>query len=225
MKYALFGALAAALFVSCSTHSGGSAEAQSPRPTDTQRRAAQAVRGDLPQAERVRRWLQFNSPGAAHGRMEAFVGDWDTAWTVWDEPGQEPTVARGTATFRWVHDRRFVRGEFQGNVVGHRYDAQLVLGYDSFRENYVAVWTNSLETAPLTYRGAARIAADNRLARLELRGKADDCVHGRFDLDYRAVFEVASDGTIRETIYGPDLRGREVKTAEIIYTRRGRANS
>jgi Protein of unknown function (DUF1579) len=220
MRYLLTGALLFTLFFSCSQPSSNSAEAQPSPPTDTQRRAAQAMRGDMPQPERVRRWLQYNSPGAPHGRMEAFVGDWDTSWTVWDEPGAEPTVARGRASFRWAHDRRFVRGEFEGDVVGHRYDAQLVLGYDSFRENYVAIWTNSLETAPLTYRGRARVAANNRLAALELRGKADDCVHGRFDLDYRAVFEMRPDGTIRETIFGPDRQGREVRTAEIVYTRR-----
>jgi hypothetical protein len=191
------------------------------RQTPTQVGAARAVRADLTEKERVRRWLAFNSPGAAHQRMAVLAGKWDVAWTVWDEPGTRPTIARGSASFDWLHDRRYLKGRYDGEVVGHRYDAELLLGYDSFRGTYVAIWTNSLETAPLIYRGRARLDARRNLVGWELKGKGDDCVHGRFDLDYRAVFAVEANGDIRETIYGPDTNGREFKSAELVYTRPG----
>lgn len=194
------------------------AASQAPQPVATEA-ARQAVAGSLSETERARRWLAYNRPGEAHARMAAFVGAWDTTWSVWDSPGAAPDVARGTATFEWLNSRRYVRGNFRGTVIGRSYDAQLTIGFDAFREQYVAMWTNSMETAPMVYRGGARIAGA-RLEGIELRGKGDDCVHGRFDLDYRAVFAIERDGTIRETVYGPDQAGREFRTAEIVYRRR-----
>ena len=217
MKHLLLGAVSIGLCATAATARQPDAVAQ----TEVQRRAAAAVNAGLPQKERVRRWLAYNTPGKAHRQLGAFVGDWDTVWSVWEKPGDKPYVTRGTASFKWAHDGRFVRGDFQGVTVGRRYDAQLLLGFDSFREHYVATWVNSLETAPLIYRGRPKLGAAGRLVAIDLKGKADDCVHGRFDLDYRAVFAIEAEGRIRESVYGPGLDGREVKTAEIVYTKRG----
>lgn len=190
--------------------------AQAPATPEAQR----TLGGRLGEVERTRRWLAYNMPGEAHARLAAFIGSWTITWSVWDRPGEAPDVSRGTATFEWLNGRRYVRGTYRGNVVGHRYDAQLTLGFDAFRAQYVAMWTTSMETAPMVYRGSARPAVGERFAGFELRGRGDDCVNGRFDLDYRAVFAVEPNGTIRETVYGPDEAGREFRIAEIVYVRR-----
>ena len=195
------------------------AASQAPEPKATGA-ARQAVPANLSEEERVRRWLAYNRPGVAHRRLEAFIGEWDTMWRVWDSPGAAPDTVRGTASFAWLHGGRYIRGDYRGSAIGRRYEAQLQIGFDAFREQYVAMWTNSLETAPLVYRGGGRVDGNARFAGLELRGKGDDCVNGRFDLDYRAVFAIEPGGTIRESIYGPDEAGREYLAAEIVYTRR-----
>ena len=156
----------------------------------TQSEAQKAVTAiGLTKEERAERWQKYNTPGDMHQQLDVFVGEWEATWTVWESQGAKPIIGHGRASFNWANGGRYVRASHVGEIFGHEYDVNLMLGYDIFREEYVGHWTNSFQTAPLQMR-AKPAKSESGVRSFNFVGKADDCTTGRFDLSYRIVFEV-----------------------------------
>jgi hypothetical protein len=167
----------------------------------------------------VREALEKNKPTEHHKKLNALAGSWQTQWKVWSAPGKpagDPT--KGTATFKWTMDGRFLRGTLDGEMLGQKFESEILIGYNPFRKRYESTWVNSFETALSSYTGQWAQEGD-KPATLTLTGKADDHFTGRTDVTYRAVFTFEGKDRVVEEVFGPDAAGKEFKAAEVIYTR------
>lgn len=187
--------------------------------------AALAQPSEAEKQRLIQQALKANEPGEHHQRLNAFVGSWATVWRVWHEPNSKPAdEAKGTARFAWIHNKRFLRGSYNGTGMMRRaYTSELLLGYNNRHGHYEATWANSFETATTSYAGQPNLNAAGRFTGFTLTGKADDCPTGRKDVTYRSVFTFASNDRIVEEVFGPDVNGREFKVTEVTYTRLGRS--
>ena len=71
-------------------------------------------------------WQKAMTPGDHHAHFNSWVGEWKTTMTIWSEPGAEPMVTQGKASFefevRRAVSRPKERGHRDGNAArGNRY--------------------------------------------------------------------------------------------------------
>ena len=149
-----------------------------------------------------------------HDALRALVGQWDAEVRIWTMPGQPPEAATGQAVIEEILDGRFVRTEFTGSFKGRKIEGFGVEGYDRLKHKDVGVWMDSLGTMMFHFEGSCDDGGNVRT----MRG-----VYELPDGDTRETRTVTTridDNTFRFESF--DIAdGQELKSFEILYTRRG----
>ena len=132
---------------------------------------------------------------------------------MWMAPGAEPTVSKGKATNRMILDGRYLEGEYEGEMEGKPFTGRGLTGYDNMAKKYVNVWIDSMSTG---------------LAMSEGHCDKDGTVFtytGEMQMGpgakqpYREVTTILDDNSYKFEWF--DIHdGQEVRTMEIVYTRR-----
>src|SRR6187399_2365390 len=97
---------------------------------------------DAQKAEAAKQ-MQAIAPGAAHKKLEPFIGEWNAEVKAWMAPGQPPAESKGTAKATWILDGRYVQEEFSGDFMGQPFKGMSLTGYDNIRGKYRSVWVDN----------------------------------------------------------------------------------
>jgi len=103
--------------------------------------------------------MKLTQPSEHHAKLEALVGEWNVSMKMFMGPGMPPSESKGKSSNKWVLGKRFVMQEFSGsfNMPGMgdvAYEGIGMIGFDNYKNMYVGMWTDSMNTHMLTYRGA-----------------------------------------------------------------------
>jgi hypothetical protein len=167
------------------------------------------------QAEMERRMEMAGRPGAGHKALEAFVGEWDAEVKCWMDPGSEPEVTRGKARVAWILNGRFLREEFEGEMMGKPFKGIHLVGYDNMKQTFNSTWINDASTSMFTTEGEA----DSSYKTITLNGLASCPVTGREDIPTRVVITAQDRDQHRLEMFD-DSEGKHIRTMEITYTRK-----
>lgn len=109
--------------------------------------------------------MRLATPGEAHKKLEPVIGTWDATVKFWmGGPGGPATEDKGSATFKWIMDGRYVQEDFAGTTTmpdgkgGTQklpFKGMSLMGYDNFRNMYVSNWLDNMGTAMATMTGSA----------------------------------------------------------------------
>jgi hypothetical protein len=169
-----------------------------------------------PDAEQMMaQWAQLNAKGPEHERFAKMVGTWDTEMKMWMAPGTEPMVSKGTARFELMLDGRYVRQDFQGEMMGKPFTGVAIDGYDRIKKKYVSIWMDSESTGIYVSEG---LPAGN--GTYVYYGEMDDPMTGVHDKIAKSVARELSDDKLVFEMYDQPPGSDEFKTMEITYTRR-----
>ena len=155
------------------------------------------------------------TPGAAHKALEPLVGDWTAEVKCWMAPDAPPMESKGTAKASWAMKKRFVREEFDGEMMGKPFHGISLIGYDNSKQKYNTVWVDDMSTAIFTTEGTAE--NDGKIITFE--GKMDCPITGEKDRSYRQVLRIINPNKHVLEMYNSP-QGTEAKTMEITYTRK-----
>ncbi len=161
-------------------------------------------------------WMKYAEPGESHKKLEAFVGQWDQTVKWWMYPEAEPSESTGTAEYRWIMGGRFLKGTYGGEFAGQRFEGMDILGYDNFRQEYIAFWLDNMSTSFMFTRGQY----DPQAKAITMRGVHDDVMTGQKDQPLRTVTSFQGDDTLVYEMYGPGPDGKEFMTLQVTSTRR-----
>lgn len=197
--------------------------AQPAQPADPARRMDER-RVDRPTAQPpadadMEAWLKASTPGEAHARLNALAGRWEAQMTIWHMPGSEPERMTATSRYTWVlgdpesDQGRFLRQEFNGEMMGQPFRGIGYWGYDNLKEQYTCVWMDTMSTSMNVMHGTYR--SDDRSVTLRGTYRSPD---GN-DWNTRLVLSIPDDN--RHTLkYFQSARGiEEYQTMEINFTR------
>lgn len=179
--------------------------------------AAQDAGDDQPfDQEMMQRWMEASTPGEPHAHLQKMVGTWEYTVRSWMSPDAEPTESTGTATYEMMLGGRFLKAEYEGEVMGSPFEGFEVMGYDNTREEYIAVWMDNMSTTMMLSRGEY----DEENDRLVMRGTVDDVMRDKRDAKFRTVTTMPEDdrAVYEMYVHGPD--GKEFKTLEVVSERR-----
>jgi hypothetical protein len=87
------------------------------------------------------------TPGEAHQRLGALVGNFDAVVKTWMDPSKPAEESKGTSENRWVLGSRYVEQRYQGSFMGQPFNGIGFTGYDNTMKKYVGVWMDDASTA------------------------------------------------------------------------------
>lgn len=91
---------------------------------------------------------EFPKPGLEHEHLQKLEGTWDA---VMEMGGQK---SKATATYKAICGGMWLESDFEGQLApGLKFQGHGLDGYDQTKKKYVAVWVDSMSSAPLHMEG------------------------------------------------------------------------
>lgn len=156
----------------------------------------------------------FTQPGDKHKLLGRFLGKWNTESRMFSG-GQATPPEKGVSEGTWLMDGRWLQLQGKASMLGMKYDAHSVLGYDNFKQSYVTTSVSSVDTAML--RAEGDLTPDGKA--LITYGTLDEYLTGEHDKMVRYVWRFVSDDQFVLEIHDLPIGESNTKVVEITYTR------
>lgn len=166
-------------------------------------------------------WVALGKPGPSHRLLNMFAGTWNTRTTMYGTDVDPQTgianptstsVHKGRAKTTWALGNRFIREEFEGEMLGVPFQGFGLMGYDNGARKFTNMWVDSLATSMMSSQGKY-FAEENRF---EFLGRVYDPLLGG-ERNVRTTIDIISPREYLVTTYEPSPQGQEMKTLEIRY--------
>jgi len=162
----------------------------------------------------VKRLTQYTTPGAEHRLLERFVGEWEARTSV--VMGEQRVASRGTASFAWKEEGRWLESSWSGELAGQQVRAHGWLGYDLFKMSYVWTGITSYDTAMNHAEGD--LSRDGRS--LVLYGTLDEYLTGEHDKMVKYAYRFVSDDEIVLEVHDLPIGETGAQVMELRFTRK-----
>jgi hypothetical protein len=168
-----------------------------------------AQQGD--QAEMMKKWQEYMTPGPVHQQFAKMVGNWKAAVSTYME-GQE-TKSEATATYQMVLGGRYLHGSFKGNMMGMPFEGMELDAYDNATKEYISVWVDNMGTGVLYMKGKR----DDKTGDVVYMGTMVEPMSGKDQVEKTVIKQIDNDHQqmLMYTLDG----GKETKNMQIDYTR------
>jgi hypothetical protein len=160
-------------------------------------------------AEMMKLFAKYTTVGEEHRLLERFVGEWDAESSM--IMGAERSTTKGSATFRWKVEGRWLESEWRGEMMGIPVVSHGWLGYDRFKMSYVMTNITSFDTAMNEAEGD--LTPDGKA--LVMYGTLDEYLTGEHDKMVKYVYRFVSADEIVFEVH--DLPIGEVNTQVLEY--------
>ena len=163
-------------------------------------------------AELEKQFEEFATPGKEHKQFRRMVGEWETKTTSFYPNPLEPSVTKGSATFRVILGGRFLQQRFQGEYEGKPYTGIGIQGYDNATKKYVGSWMDSMGTGIMSTTGKY----DEDKHQMVETGTASTPLS---EMKFRMVTDSESNDKFSFTMFMTMPGAPEMKSMVIEYTR------
>ncbi|HYE07146.1 MAG TPA: DUF1579 domain-containing protein [Planctomycetota bacterium] len=157
----------------------------------------------------------MTTTGAEHEALKRWIGEWTVESTMYMAPGAPPMISKGTATFSAMLDGRWVRQDYQGDMMGQAFIGFGLSGYDTLEKKYVATWCDSFSTSMAHMVGES----DDGGKTITYRNRVEHCPMTGGPLDMRTVVALESADKLICTSHHTPEGGTEALAMELVYTR------
>lgn len=157
----------------------------------------------------------YTQPGPHHDLLKRFLGTWDTEFRVTLSGSQTP-AEKGTATFSWLIEGRWIQQQSTGSVMGNPTQGFMIIGYDNLKMSYATVTVGNVDTAMLTAEGDL----DPTGKALITYGTLDEYLTGEHDKMVKYVWRFVSDDKLVFEVHDLPIGESNTKVVEITYNRR-----
>ncbi len=156
-----------------------------------------------------------DSPPRDHAWLMQLVGEWESEWTMYIQPGQPPMEAPGTDSVRALGNH-WVIAEAKATMMGTPFSGRMSLGYDASKGHFHGTWIDSFGGTMWVYKGALNEAGD--ALTLETEGPSLE-VPGE-TARYREVIRITGENsrTFKSSYESKD--GTWVTLVEVAYQRK-----
>ena len=157
---------------------------------------------------------QFTQPGEHHKELTRFIGKWSTETRI-TMTGYEAPAEKGTAEFSWLMPDRWIKGEVKGTLMGMPCDGFYIVGYDNFKQSFVATHVTNFDTS--MNHGEGDI--DPATKALVLYSTVDEYLTGEVGKMAKAVWRFPSADKLVMELHDLAIGEQNTKVVEVVYTR------
>ncbi len=162
-------------------------------------------------------WMELGMPGEHHELLAKGVGEWDCVAEFIMEPGTPPTVSKGTMKTEPMFDGRYYKSHMKIDMMGMPMEGYALTSYDNGREEFHAIWIDSMSTA--IYHSKGNMSADN--SKLVMIGM--NYMPEGYEMPMKMETKWHGDDKIVDHFYNM-IDGDWVDHGTITYTRKGHAH-
>jgi hypothetical protein len=132
------------------------------------------------------RWMATMKPGPAHERLGELLGKYEMTMRMYmGGPNVPPMELKGESEVSWLVNGKWLQSKYSGiGLDGKPMTSTWILGYDNFKERYVMVMLDSMQTCMNTAMGHFDQSGDN----LILWGTIDEPMTPEQDKMVKYVF-------------------------------------
>jgi hypothetical protein len=153
------------------------------------------------------------TPGEAHKKLEALVGNFDVKSKTWIDPAKPPQETTGTSVRKWILGNRYVEEQYSGTFMGQPFTGLGFQGYDNVAKRYVGTWMDTMSTGMMMSTGTMNGKV------IKSTGSMADPLTGK-NSKYTMNMVVADNDHHTMEMWSPGPDGKDMKWMEISYTRR-----
>ena len=173
------------------------------------------------EAEMMKQMMELPKLNDNHKLLADFAGSWSTSVKMM-EPGKEPTVSKGSVTYKSIMNGRYVIGDHTGSMKMPGADGKMkdftfkgmsTDGYDNVKQKFTSSWMDNMGTGIMIMEGTYDPATKTFTYTGEM-----EMVPG-MKTPIRSVVK-ATDKNHRTFEWYENRGGQEMKTLEISYTRK-----
>jgi hypothetical protein len=133
----------------------------------------------------MERWMATCMAGAPHARLKELLGDWDVTMRMYmGGPDAKPTETKGSAKATWFTEGKWLQLDTSYSFMGQAIQHRTTLGYDNFKQRFVASFVDSMQTTLNTASGLFSQDGDN----LILWGTIDEPMTPEQDKQVRYIY-------------------------------------
>jgi hypothetical protein len=176
--------------------------------------ASQPESKEVSEAEMMKNWTAFMTPGPAHKVLDGAVGSWTTHMKYSMTPGGPMQESDGTSDIEWVMGGRYIHESAHGSAMGHPFEGAGVFGFDNIKKKYVGGWIDNMGTGLMTSEGTY----DASKKALTYMSSGPDASVTKY-VPMRTVQTFVDANHFKLEMYAPDTHGKEYKSMEIVYSR------
>ncbi len=158
---------------------------------------------------------KYTAPGENHQKLARFLGEWDTETRMILHIGPS-APEKGTATYSWLMEGRWLKGETKGTMMGMPMRTFTILGYDNFKMSYVSSTVNSFDTT-LTH---AEGDLDPSGKAMISYGTLDEYLTGEHDKMVKYVWRFPSEDEMVFEVHDLPIGEKNTQVIEIRFKRR-----
>jgi hypothetical protein len=173
------------------------------------------------EAEMMKQMMELAKLNDNHKLLADLAGSWSTSVKMM-EPGKEPTVSKGSVTYKSIMNGRYFVGDHTGSMKMPGADGKMkdftfkgmsTDGYDNVKQKFTSSWMDNMGTGIMTMEGTYDPATKTFTYTGEM-----EMVPG-MKTPVRSVVKV-TDKNHRTFEWYENRGGQEMKTLEIDYTRK-----
>jgi len=165
------------------------------------------------QAEGMKVWTEYMTPGPMHQMMEKNAGDWKTISKFWMDPSGEPMATEGTGKTEMILGGRYQRSTHKSMMMGMPTEGIFIMGFDNATEEFTAVWIDNIGTGTAVAKGRY----DESTNSITLNGTMVDPM-SKQDMNFREVYKFLDNDHHLLEMYLVH-NGQESKSMEIEFVR------
>jgi len=173
------------------------------------------------EAEMMKQMMELAKLNENHKLLADLAGSWSTSVKMM-EPGKEPTVSKGSVTYKSIMNGRYFVGDHTGSMKMPGADGKMkdfafkgmsIDGYDNVKQKFISSWIDNMGTGIFTFEGTYDPATKTFTYTGEM-----EMMPG-MKTPVRSVIK-ATDKNHRSFEWYENRGGQEMKTLEIDYTRK-----
>ena len=115
---------------------------------------------------------ELATPNENHLFLKKLTGNWVTTSSIMDMPEEF-----GTSTNEMILGDRFIESSYKGTLFGVKYTGRMTVGFDNYKNKFVAVFIDTLGTSMRTAEGML----DRTKTSLSLWGEMDEWMTDEHD--------------------------------------------
>jgi hypothetical protein len=165
------------------------------------------------QAEQMKIWQDYMTPGSMHEMLAKSVGDWKTVSKFWMDPAEDPMVVEGTGKTEMLLGGRYQKMTHHFTMMGMETEGISTIGYDNATEEFTMTWIDNIGTGTAIAKGKY----DESTNSIIMYGTMVDPM-SKQELKIKQILKFLDDDHQLVEMY-LDYNGKEFKSMEIEFTR------
>lgn len=181
--------------------------------TPTPEKVMSSTEADIKQAESMKTWMAYMTPGAMHDMLAKCSGDWKEDITLWMTPGAPPLKNEASCVNTMIMENRYQQSIHKSTMNGMPFEGTGILGFDNGKKVFVSTWIDNMGTGIMYLEGKWDAANQS----IHFSGKSVDPMTGK-DQHVREEFKIIDDNHQTLEMYMTQ-NAKEYKSMEIKFSR------